>query len=131
MPKTPECMRGVINLRGSVVPVLDMGLKLGLAEIGKTVDTCVIVVEASCKGETTIIGALVNSVEEVLEFDPEQIEPAPKIGTQLRTDFVKGMGKKDDGFVIILDVDKVFSLEDLAGFQGMETEEQIPMAGNE
>ncbi len=131
VPKTPESMKGVINLRGSVVPVLDMGLKLELSEIGKTVDTCIIVVEASCEGETAMIGALVDSVQEVFELEPDQIEPAPKIGTQLDTGFVKGMGKKDDGFVIILDVDKLFSFDELAGIPGMGTEEQMAMAGNE
>ncbi len=77
------------------------------------------------------MGALVDSVEEVLEFEPEQIEPAPKIGTQLGTGFVKGMGKKDDGFVIILDVDKVFSLEELAIGEVTKGEENTPKAVNE
>ncbi|MGD0661863.1 MAG: chemotaxis protein CheW [Syntrophorhabdales bacterium] len=131
VPKTPDYMRGVINLRGSVVPVLDMRLKFGLTEIEKTVDTCIIVVEVSCEGETTVIGALVNSVQEVFELEQDQIEPAPKIGTQLKTGFVKGMGKKDDRFVIILDIDKVFSSEELAGVQGTEADEPMRMAGNE
>jgi purine-binding chemotaxis protein CheW len=131
VPRTPAYMRGVINLRGSVVPVLDMRLKFGLTRIEKTVNTCVIVVEVTCEGETTVIGALVDSVQEVFELEHDQIEPAPKIGTQLRTGFVKGMGKKDDRFVIILDIDKVFSSEELAGVQGTETEEPMRMAGNE
>ena len=131
VPKTPDYMRGVINLRGSVVPVLDMRLKFGLTEIEKTVDTCIIVVEVSCEGETTVIGALVDSVQEVFELEQDQIEPAPKIGTQLKTGFVKGMGKKDDRFVIILDIDKVFSSEELAGVQGTEADEPMRMAGNE
>jgi len=131
VPKTPDYMRGVINLRGSVVPVLDMRLKFGLTEIEKTVNTCIIVVEVSCEGETTVIGALVNSVQEVFELEQDQIEPAPKIGTQLKTGFVKGMGKKDDRFVIILDIDKVFSSEELAGVQGTEADEPMRMAGNE
>jgi purine-binding chemotaxis protein CheW len=131
VPKTPDYMRGVINLRGSVVPVLDMRLKFGLTEIEKTVNTCIIVVEVSCEGENTIIGAMVDSVQEVFELEHDQIEPAPKIGTQLKTDFVKGMGKKDDRFIIILDIDKVFSSAELAGVQGMETDERMQMAGNE
>ena len=130
VPKTPDYMRGVINLRGSVVPVLDMRLKFGLTEIEKTVDTCIIVVEVTCEGETTVIGALVDSVQEVFELEHDQIEPAPKIGTQLKTGFVKGMGKKDDRFIILLDIDKVFSSEELAGVQGTD-EEPMRMAGNE
>ncbi len=130
VPKTPDYMRGVINLRGSVVPVLDMRLKFGLTEIEKTVNTCIIVVEVTCEGETTVIGALVDSVQEVFELEHDQIEPAPKIGTQLKTGFVKGMGKKDDRFIILLDIDKVFSSEELAGVQGTD-EEPMRMAGNE
>ncbi len=94
VPKTPDYMRGVINLRGSVVPVLDMRVKFGLTQTEKMVNTCIIVVEVSIEDEQTIIGALVDSVQEVFELEPEQIEPAPKIGTQLKTEFIKGMGKR-------------------------------------
>jgi purine-binding chemotaxis protein CheW len=129
VPKTPEFMRGVINLRGSVVPVLDMRLKFGLTMAEKTVDTCIIVVEISFEGENTVIGALVDSVQEVFDLEPDQIEPAPKIGTQLRTEFIKGMGKRDDHFIILLDIDKVFSSEELAVVAGRNGEE-MQMAGN-
>jgi purine-binding chemotaxis protein CheW len=124
VPKTPEYMRGVINLRGSVVPVLDMRLKFDMSMTEKTVNTCIIVVEVSFEGETSIIGALVDSVEEVFELEPGQIEPAPKIGVQLKTEFIKGMGKRDDRFIIILDIDKVFSSEELSMAEGMGTQEQ-------
>ncbi|MBA4390324.1 MAG: chemotaxis protein CheW [Syntrophus sp. (in: bacteria)] len=129
VPKTPEFMRGVINLRGSVVPVLDMRLKFGLTRTEKTVDTCIIVVEVSLDGENAIIGALVDSVQEVFDLEPDQVEPAPKIGTQLKTEFIKGMGKRDDHFIILLDIDKVFSSEELAVAGGMSGEE-MQMAGN-
>lgn len=119
VPQTPEFMKGVINLRGSVVPVVDMRLKFGIAPQEKTVDTCIIVVEISIDNETTILGALVDSVQEVFELEPSHIEPAPRIGTKLRTDFILGMGKRDDLFVIILDIDKVFSAEDLDTVQNM------------
>ena len=124
VPKTPEYMRGVINLRGSVVPVLDMRLKFGMSMTEKTVNTCIIVVEVSFEEENTIIGALVDSVQEVLELEPDQIEPAPRIGTQLKTEFIKGMGKRDDRFMILLDIDKVFSWEELATAQGAGMDEQ-------
>ena len=122
VPKTPEFMRGVINLRGSVVPVLDMRLKFGLSITEKTVNTCVVVVEVDFDGERTVIGALVDSVQEVFELEPGQIEPAPKIGIRLDTEFIKGMGKKDDAFIIILDIDKVFTSEELACVQATEGE---------
>ena len=119
VPRTPEYMRGVINLRGSVVPVLDMRLKFGLSRTEETVNTCIVVVEASFEGEHTIIGALVDSVQEVFGLEPGEIEPAPKIGTRLKTDFIMGMGKKGDRFIIILDMDKVFSSAELTLAQGM------------
>jgi len=117
VPRTPDFMRGVINLRGSVVPVVDLRLKFGMTKTEKTVNTCVIIVEVKVDGETTILGCLADSVQEVLDLGPGQIEPAPKIGTKLRTEFIKGMGKQGDHFIIILDVDKVFSVDELAMVQ--------------
>ena len=118
VPQTPDFMRGVINLRGSVVPVVDMRLKFAMAKTEQTVNTCIIIVEINLEGETTILGALADSVQEVLDLEPHQIEPAPKIGTKLRTDFIRGMGKRDEQFIIILEIDKVFSSEELAAVQG-------------
>ncbi len=113
VPQTPDFMCGVINLRGSVVPVVDMNLKFGMSKTEKTVNTCIVVVEVNLDGNTTIIGALVDSVQEVFEIESQNIEPAPRIGTRLKTDFIKGMGKQADRFIIILDIDKVFTTEEL------------------
>ncbi|MHB9099218.1 MAG: chemotaxis protein CheW [Syntrophales bacterium] len=114
IPQTPEFMKGVINLRGGVVPVVDMRLKFGMSETARTVHTCIIIVEVDVEGETTVLGALVDSVQEVMDLDPGQIEPAPRIGTRLRTEFLRGMGKRDNHFLMILDIDKVFSADELA-----------------
>lgn len=114
VPQTPEFMRGVINLRGGVVPVVDMRLKFGMSKTDKTVNTCIIIVEVAFDEETTVLGALADSVQEVLELEPDQIEPAPKIGAHLNTDFLKGMGKRNEEFILILDIDSVFSSEELA-----------------
>jgi purine-binding chemotaxis protein CheW len=114
VPRTPDFMRGVINLRGSVVPVVDMRLKFGMTKTEKTVNTCIIIVEVTLDGETTVLGALADSVQEVMDLEPDQIEPAPKIGTRLRTEFIKGMGKHDSKFIMILDIDKVFSADELS-----------------
>jgi len=92
VPQTPDFMRGVINLRGSVVPVVDMRLKFGMSETEKTVNTCIIVMEIVLENETAVVGALADSVQEVLELEPESIEPAPRIGTKLNTEFLVGMG---------------------------------------
>ena len=113
VPRTPEFMRGVINLRGSVVPVVDLRLKFGMTKTEKTVNTCIIIVEVSVDNETTILGALADSVQEVMDLEPNQIEPAPKIGTHLSTEFIKGMGKHGGQFVMILDIDKAFTTNEL------------------
>ena len=124
VPKTPDFMRGVINVRGGVVPVVDMRVKFGMSKTEQTVNTCIIIVEIEMESETTILGVLADSVEEVMELDPGQIEPAPKIGTKLRTEFIRGMGKRDEQFIIVLDIDKVFSGEELALVKG--NEEAVP-----
>jgi purine-binding chemotaxis protein CheW len=113
VPRTPDFMKGVINLRGSVVPVVDMRLKFNMPVQERTVDTCIIVVEITIEDEQTVLGALVDSVQEVFELEPAQVEPAPRIGTKLNTDFILGMGRRDERFVIILDIDRVFSIEEL------------------
>lgn len=113
VPQTPNYMKGVINLRGAVVPVVDMRLKFNMPAQERTVDTCIIVVEITMDNEQSILGALVDCVQEVFELEPSQVEPAPRIGTKLNTDFILGMGKREDSFVIILDIDKVFSADDL------------------
>jgi purine-binding chemotaxis protein CheW len=87
----------------------------------KTVNTCVVVVEMMLDGEPTVIGALADSVEEVIDLEPDQIEPAPKIGTEIRTDFIKGMGKRDSQFIMILDIDRIFSAEELAAVRVAES----------
>jgi len=117
VPQTPDFMRGVINLRGSVVPVIDLRLNFGMPCTEQTVNTCIIVVEVSLEGELVVLGALADSVQEVVEMEPDKIEPAPHLGTKLNTDFIKGMGKVDNDFVMILDIDKVFASEDLAAVQ--------------
>jgi purine-binding chemotaxis protein CheW len=114
VPKTPEFMRGVINLRGSVVPVVDLRLKFGMTPTERTVNTCIIITEVTVDSETTILGALADSVQEVMDLGPDQIEPAPKIGTRLNTEFLKGMGKHNDRFIILLNIDRVFSTDELA-----------------
>ncbi len=93
VPRTPEFMRGVINLRGSVVPVVDLRLKFGMTRTEKTVNTCIIIVEVAVDDETTILGALADSVQEVMDLEPDHIEPAPKIGTRLEHGVHQGHGQ--------------------------------------
>jgi purine-binding chemotaxis protein CheW len=120
IPRTPDFMSGVINLRGKVVPVVDLRLCFEMTKTEKTVNTCIVVMEMLVEGEPTVIGALADSVEEVIDLEPEQIQPAPRIGTQIRTDFIKGMGKHDGNFIVILDIDRVFSAEELSAVRATE-----------
>jgi len=124
VPQTPEMMKGVINLRGSVVPVIDMRVKFGMSSTEKTVNTVIIIIEIDLDGESTMIGALVDSVKEVMDLDTDHIEPPPSIGTQLNTEFIRGMGKQDDQFIIILDIEKIFSSEELELVQ--QASEPVP-----
>jgi purine-binding chemotaxis protein CheW len=119
VPQVPDFMLGVINLRGCVVPVIDLRQKFGMKETAQTVNTCIIVVEVAMDGENVVLGSLADSVQEVIEMESSQIEAAPHIGTNLKTDFIKGMGKHDGRFVMILDIDKVFSGEELAEVQSI------------
>lgn len=122
IPRTPDFMSGVINLRGSVVPVVDLRLCFEMTKTQKTKNTCIVVVEVLLENESFIIGALADSVEEVIDLEPDQIQPPPKIGTQIQTEFIKGMGRRENSeFLMILDIDRVFSAEELVSVRGTET----------
>lgn len=105
VPKTQRYMKGVINLRGSVVPVVDMRVLFGLPEAETTVNTCIIVLEIMAEGAPFVMGALADSVREVLELEPGQIEPPPRVGSRVSTDFINGMGKRNNEFIMILNID--------------------------
>lgn len=117
VPQTPDYLLGVINLRGQVVPVVDLRVKLGLPKRETTRDTCIIVMEVQLDGEAITVGGLADSVREVLELRDDQIEPPPRMGTRLKTEFIAGMGKVNEEFLILLEIDKVFSGEELAVVQ--------------
>jgi purine-binding chemotaxis protein CheW len=114
IPRTPTFMRGVINLRGNAVPVVDMRQKLGMSAQKDTVETCIIIVEIDFEGDITVMGALVDSVNEVFEMGENDIEPAPKMGAAVDASYIKGMGRQDNEFIIIMDIGKIFSAEELA-----------------
>ena len=117
VPQTPEYLLGVINLRGQVVPVVDMRLKLSLSTKGYNEDTCVIVTEVVVDDEPITVGALADAVHEVLDIRSDQIEPPPRLGTSLNTQFIDGMGKVDEQFMILLNIDRIFKSEELAFVQ--------------
>ena len=113
IPKAPDYMKGVINLRGSVLPVVDMRIKFGLPEKENTVDTSIIVLSIDLDGEPVLAGILVDAVREVLELKSAEITPSPSIGTKYNTSFIEGMWRIDSKFIMILDIDKVFNTEEI------------------
>jgi purine-binding chemotaxis protein CheW len=119
VPQTPEYMLGVINLRGQVVPIIDMRIKLNLAVGEQTENTCIIVVEIQVDGDPIIVGLLADAVSEVLDINDEQIEPAPTLGTKINTSFIQGMGNIDGQFLILLDIDKVFNVDEIELVSGL------------
>ncbi|WP_236674979.1 chemotaxis protein CheW [Piscinibacter sp. HJYY11] len=114
VPMMPPCVRGVINLRGAVVPVVDLQARFGRRASEVTKRTCIVIVEVATQDERQVIGVVVDAVSEVLEIEASAIEPAPSFGAGIRTDFIQGMGKVRGKFVILLDVDRVLSMHDLA-----------------
>jgi purine-binding chemotaxis protein CheW len=115
VPMMPASVRGVINLRGSVVPVVDLAVRFGRAPSVVTKRTCIVIVEISLNDTRQDVGVVVDAVNEVLDIPQQDIEPAPTFGTRIRTDFIEGMGKVNNRFVILLDVAQVLSLDELAG----------------
>lgn len=113
IPCTPVYVAGVLNLRGSVVTVMNFRTKFGMNSAAITDDSAIIIVEANYEGEMVVVGALVDAVKGVLRFEHGQIEPPPKVGMRLSTELINGIGKRDSDFVVILNVDKAFSEEDL------------------
>lgn len=114
VPMMPAFIRGVINLRGAVVPVVDLAVRFGGKLSAITKRTCVVIAEVASEEGRQEIGVVVDSVSEVLEIPEAEIEPAPAFGAKIRTDFIQGMGKVDGKFIIILDMDKVLSVEEMA-----------------
>lgn len=113
VPLMPPCVRGVINLRGAVVPVMDLQVRFGQAASPITKRTCIVIVEVASPEGDQVMGVVVDAVNEVLDIDASDIEPPPAFGTSIRSDFISGMGKVRGKFVILLDVDCVLDPDDL------------------
>jgi purine-binding chemotaxis protein CheW len=114
VPAAPPYMRGVVNVRGQATPAVDLRMKFGLPSVADTLNTRIIVMELEVDGESVVLGGLADSVHEVIELEPGSIDPPPRIAMRWRTEFISGMGKRGDEFIIILDVNRVFSSEELA-----------------
>ncbi len=114
VPMMPEFIRGVINLRGAVVPVVDLSVRFGRKSMAVTRRTCNVIIEVEADGERQDIGVVVDSVSEVLEIPKAEIEPAPSFGARIRADFIRGMGKINGRFVVILNADRILSIDEMA-----------------
>jgi purine-binding chemotaxis protein CheW len=114
VPMMPEAIRGVINLRGAVVPVMDLAARFGRQASEITKRTCIIIVEVEQGGEQQVIGVMVDAVNAVLEIAAADIEPAPSFGARIRSDFIAGMGKVNGKFVILLDASQVLSVQEIS-----------------
>lgn len=123
VPNMPDFMRGVINLRGGVVPVIDLRNKFHLSQVEDTVKTCIIILEIQLDGAQTLLGAVADSVREVMRVDDLRLEAPPKLGNRLKTEFIRGMINRESEFIIVLDIMKVFSTEEL------ETLEEMAVSG--
>jgi len=119
VPRMPDFIRGVINLRGAVVPVIDLGARFGKRATDISRRTCIVIIEVANGEGTQDIGVMVDAVNEVLEISASEIEPAPSFGANIRADFIDGMGKINGKFVIILNIHQVLSVEEMATLAGV------------
>lgn len=130
VPGTPAAIRGVINVRGSVVPVVDLAVKFGKPEAATTKRTCVLVVETRSGEEAVTLGVIADAVSEVVDLAPADIEPAPSFGTGLRLEHITGMGRAGKGFVILLDIDRVLTATEAELLAVAATVSQAQVAAN-
>lgn len=121
VPGAPPSIRGVINLRGSVVPVVDLALKFGLPESPITKRTCIVVVEVNLDGERTVMGVMADTVSQVIDLGAADIEPPPAFGTRAHIEYLLGMGKAGKKFILLLDIDRVLALHELLAMNALES----------
>jgi purine-binding chemotaxis protein CheW len=122
IPKAPKYLKGVINLRGIVLPVVDARLKFNMEEREYTTNTCIIVMDLNINDELVNVGFIVDQVQEVLELESKQIEPAPSLGTSYKAEFITGMAKVNNEFVMLLNMEKIFSHDELTMLKSENTE---------
>ncbi|MFO7658551.1 MAG: chemotaxis protein CheW [Bacteroidales bacterium] len=131
VPKAPAYMKGVINLRGSVLPLIDTRIKFGMSETEFTNNTCILVLDIILSGESVRIGALVDAVHEVIEIDESQIQPPPSLGSKYKSEFIDGMVKQGEEFIMLLNVELIFSTDDILNLKEVtgEVKQKVDDAG--
>ena len=130
VPMMPSCIRGVINLRGAVVPVMDLSARFGKPSTPVTKSSCIVIVEVATatEGEHQNMGVVVDAVQAVLEIPASEIEPAPTFGSKIRADFIEGIGKVNGKFVILLDVNRVLSTQEISAMTQAGEDAQLAHA---
>jgi purine-binding chemotaxis protein CheW len=126
VPTAPDYMRGVVNVRGKAIPVVDLRLKFGLPLSADTVNSRIVVMELELDGEQTVVGGIADSVHEVIELEPGQINPPPRIAMRWRTELIQGMGRRGDQFIIILDINQVFASDASALVESAAAADAVP-----
>ena len=114
VPRTPDFMKGVVNLRGTVIPVIDLRLRFGMTQTESTIDARIVVIEFNLDGNDTVAGILTDSVHDVIGIDDDRISPPPETGSRWRTEYIKGIGKYGDDFILLLDIHRVISEQEKA-----------------
>ena len=127
VPMMPQCIRGVINLRGAVVPVMDLSARFGKEAREVTKRTCIVIVEIEAHGEQQVVGMVVDAVNAVVEIAASEIEPPPTFGARIRSDFIEGMGKINGRFVILLNANRVLSADEMEALARVDAGEQMPV----
>lgn len=125
VPKAPSYMKGVINLRGSVLPLIDTRIKFDMGATIYTANTCILVLDIEIGGDTVHVGALVDSVQEVIEIDDANIQPPPSIGSKYKSEFIDGMAKIGENFIMLLNMDLIFSNSELTLLKDSSSDMQI------
>lgn len=120
VPRSPDYMKGVINLRGNVLPVIDMRVKFGMPPAKWTKTTCILVIEAEIEQESVMVGLLVDAVQAVQKIKDEEILPPPSIGSKFRSDFISGMTRVNDRFYMVLNIDLLLSSDDLINLKALQ-----------
>lgn len=128
IPETPAYMRGVVNVRGSAVPVIDLRMKFGMGEVERSLNTRIVILEVGREDGGHVMGVLADSVKEVLEIDAERIDPPPRMGAIVRADFIRGIAKHGERFLLILDVDRVLSTDEIVDVSRIM--EEVPGAAD-
>ncbi len=131
VPQTPTSVRGVINLRGNVVPVVDLAIKFAMAQSPITNRTCIVIVEVALDGEQAVMGVIADSVSQVIDLPASEILPPPAFGTRIKADFLHGMAKADKKFFLILAIDKVLGAEDLSSHASINSGRTETLTGKE